>query len=313
MSSTTARGPGLLNLRQIEVFRAIMVTGSVRGAADVLFTSQPSISRTLASAEARLGFSLFERIKGRLHPTPEARKLFSEAELLYKSVNRINELARDLSLNRAGVLRLVSSTCFSTYLVPKAVEQLMRLHPGLRIKYQSLTLDSLLPQLLMGNADLAISLAPPQHPNLVVKNLGSSHVVCVLPPGHPLAALEALDARDLQAYPLIGYPIELPLGQIMAELFASLPEPVSPLVEVHSPLTACAMAQAGVGIAIVDPFSISADARKYLTIRPLVPYIRVGVHCAHTRLSTLSIVGKRFLSVFRTVVSDELEILLPAL
>ncbi|WP_160018317.1 LysR family transcriptional regulator, partial [Raoultella sp. 18093] len=65
-----------MNLRQIEAFRAVMVTGSVSGAARLLHVSVPPISRLLSHTESRLGFALFERIKGRLHPTAEARRLY---------------------------------------------------------------------------------------------------------------------------------------------------------------------------------------------------------------------------------------------
>ena len=49
-----------LNLRQIEVFRAIMITGSISGAARLLSVSQPAISRLLAYTEDRLALRLFE-------------------------------------------------------------------------------------------------------------------------------------------------------------------------------------------------------------------------------------------------------------
>ena len=53
-----------LNLRQIEVFRAIMLTGSISGAAKLLNVSQPAVSRLIAYTESRVGLMLFERIKG---------------------------------------------------------------------------------------------------------------------------------------------------------------------------------------------------------------------------------------------------------
>ena len=66
------QGPPL-SLRQIEVFRAIMMAGSISGAGRMLHVSQPAVSRVLALTETRLGYPLFERAKGRLLPTPEAR------------------------------------------------------------------------------------------------------------------------------------------------------------------------------------------------------------------------------------------------
>src|SRR5471032_3000145 len=85
-----------LNLRQIEVFRAIMLSGSISGASKLLYVSQPAVSRLISYTEQRLGLMLFQRIKGRLYPTPEARRLFTEVNVVYQGVQRVNEVADDL-------------------------------------------------------------------------------------------------------------------------------------------------------------------------------------------------------------------------
>lgn len=69
-----------MNLRQLEVFYAIMQAGTVSGAARLLHVSQPNVTRVLAHTEQQLGFALFERVKGRLVPTQEAKALLPEAE-----------------------------------------------------------------------------------------------------------------------------------------------------------------------------------------------------------------------------------------
>ena len=69
----------MLSYRQVEVFHAIMMAGSVSGAAERLGLSQPSVSKTLQTMEYDLGYLLFDRIKGRLQPTEEARALLQEA------------------------------------------------------------------------------------------------------------------------------------------------------------------------------------------------------------------------------------------
>ena len=64
----------VLNLRQIEAFRAVMLTGSVVGAARQMSVTQPGVSRTIGLMELRIGYALFERRGRRLVPTPEDRK-----------------------------------------------------------------------------------------------------------------------------------------------------------------------------------------------------------------------------------------------
>ncbi len=95
-----------MNLRQIEVFRTIMVTRSMTGAAKALHVSQPAVSRLVSHTELRLGLKLFERIKGRLYPTPEAEQLFAEVTAVYNSVQRVNQVAEDLLDHRSGLLRV---------------------------------------------------------------------------------------------------------------------------------------------------------------------------------------------------------------
>lgn len=73
-----------LNLRQIEIFRAVMTTGSISGASQLLFVSQPAVSRLLSHTEQRVGFALFERIKGRLYATPEAKNFFMKLKRFTK-------------------------------------------------------------------------------------------------------------------------------------------------------------------------------------------------------------------------------------
>ncbi|KAG1251045.1 hypothetical protein G6F68_012483 [Rhizopus microsporus] len=67
-------------LRQMEVFRAVMLTGSMNGAAKLLFVSQPAVSRLIAHTEQSLGLQLFARDKGKLTPTPEAHRRFEEPQ-----------------------------------------------------------------------------------------------------------------------------------------------------------------------------------------------------------------------------------------
>ena len=81
-----------MNLRQLEVFYAIMQAGTVSGAARLLHVSQPNVTRVLAHTEQQLSFALFERVKGRLVPTQEAKALLPEAEKVYQQLGQFRSL-----------------------------------------------------------------------------------------------------------------------------------------------------------------------------------------------------------------------------
>jgi DNA-binding transcriptional LysR family regulator len=69
-----------INLRQLEAFRAVMLTKSITRAAEMLFVSQPAVSRLISDLESTVEFDLFQRVKKRLIPTPEGEALFEEVE-----------------------------------------------------------------------------------------------------------------------------------------------------------------------------------------------------------------------------------------
>ena len=78
-----------VTLRHIEVFRAVMTSGSVTAAAAMLHTSQPTVSRELARFEYLTRMTLFERSKGRLRPTAQGLLLFEEVQRAYFGLERI--------------------------------------------------------------------------------------------------------------------------------------------------------------------------------------------------------------------------------
>ena len=127
-----------MNLRQIEVFRAVMLAGSVTDAARLLHVSQPGISRMLAHIELQLGLRLFERKKGRLLPTPEAQALYAEVSEVYGGIRRVTERADELKSGARLSLRVLASPSTALVAVPRAVAALASEFPAARIYLETL-------------------------------------------------------------------------------------------------------------------------------------------------------------------------------
>jgi DNA-binding transcriptional LysR family regulator len=120
----------MISHRHIEVFRAVMTAGGVTGAAALLHTSQPTISRELARLEQLLGYALFERQRGRLKATARALALFDEVQRAYEGLERV--IARAGALGRAEGERLavLSLPALDQTLLPAASRAFMAAHPG---------------------------------------------------------------------------------------------------------------------------------------------------------------------------------------
>ena len=94
----------MLTLRQIEVIRAIMVTGTVGGAARLLNVSSPGISRVMKHAESTLGMKLFSRRAGRYSPTREAHDIFAQINGVYEKVEDLGEHDRCCARDDQGIV-----------------------------------------------------------------------------------------------------------------------------------------------------------------------------------------------------------------
>lgn len=102
-----------VNLRHIEIFHAVMTAGNLTEAARLLHTSQPTVSRELARFEKVLGLTLFERTRGRLHPTVQGLRLFEEVQRSWYGLDRIVSAAESLREFRQGELSIACLPVFS--------------------------------------------------------------------------------------------------------------------------------------------------------------------------------------------------------
>jgi len=290
-----------MNLRQIEVFRAIMATGSVSDAGRLLHVSVPAVSRVLSHTETQLNFPLFMRIKGRLSPTAEARRLYHEVEDVYQGVQRISDLTHELSARRSGLISVVSSPGIGHMLVPMAIAHYHQANPETRVHFKCLNQDLLRERLLSRHFDLGISLEAVDHPNLITMPVARCRIVCICPRTHPLAARNAVGAQDLLPYDLMSYPRGTPFGELVRHFFASQENVPRTMLEVGSPQNACALTHLGAGIALVDEFSLQAwpDARfRILPVEGIEPLV---AHLVHLRTDPLSPAAEAFARTLRSV------------
>lgn len=290
-----------LNLRQIEVFRAVMLTGSISGASQLLHVSQPAVSRLLSYTEAKLGFTLFERIKGRLYPTPEARRLFQEVEAVYRGVQRVNDTVDDLLEKRSATLRICCSPSLSQTLLPRALALLGDRYPEVRIHLDTQNVSEMIDTLLTQQFEMGVSIQPLEHPNLECRPLYQSRMMVALPASHPLSDRPALRVTDIVGERLIGYGADTPLGILLASAFRREGQEIKPAIEVHHTHTACALVQSGFGIAIVDGLSVTGRRWPEIITRPLDPRTAITVCAVYSRFHPLSMMGKELLSLLADV------------
>ncbi len=285
------------NLRQIEVFRAIMVTGSISGAARLLSVSQPAISRLLAYTEDRLGLKLFERVKGRVQPTPEARRLFAEVDQVHRGVLRVNELAQELRERGTGALHIVASPSVGQALAPEAIGRFRQRFPDVRVEFEILTLLELIDRVGSNRVDLGLSVLPVDEPTIFSVPITEGSLTVICRTDHALAKLSTVTPNDLAAYPLIGYSPQTPYGMNVERALAASGKKIRFNTVVRFTPVACSLVQAGAGVAIVDDFVMRGRSWPDVISRPLAPRTPVHVHLLTSRQEPLSRLAQAFVTI----------------
>ena len=262
-----------MRLRHIEVFHAVMQTGSVSKAAELLGISQPAASEVLGHAESALGFRLFERIKGRLRPTAEAAILFVEAEKIQQGMGQVRSLAENLQRRPEGRLHIGCLPSLALSITPRAVKAFRELHPTLTCQLETGHIDGLVRALRARQIDLALTFAPREHAGIRMQLLGEVELLYLGPsPGPGNFDLATLDPAEL-----VRIADSDIVGRTVSEALGAVGVTGASTISSETYFAACALAAEVGGVAIVDELTAAAMARPGQHLRRIRPRMTVGV------------------------------------
>ncbi len=284
----------MLNLRQIEVFRAVMTTKSVSGAARMLNCSQPGVSRLLKHTESRLGFALFERGAGGMIPTREAERIFREVQAIYGVMNDLDGLLERIRTGESHEFKLGASPSLSNHMIPAILRKLVDQFPELRIQFDVLPVDEISDYLVRERGEYALSVFDVSHPNIESRIIGRGRLVAALPPGHRLADRTVISAHDLAGERIIGLREASPHGQLARDLMADVEPGLNRATTVRFAETACAFVRQGHGIALVDEFTIRGFPSDELVIVGFDRKLTMPVYLHRGKFAPRSKIGRRF-------------------
>lgn len=264
------------NIKQIEAFNAVMKGGSVTRAAEVLFISQPAVSKLIHAFEASSGLKLFQRGKGRLAATPEARRLFAETEKFMTGIERIENAARAIREAERGELSIVGFPALSLRMLPRCTARFLAGRPDVLLTILTRNSPEVASAMLARMADFGISLLPTREPGLHCRHFMDISMICALPQGHPLAAKACVDLCDLETERLISLGHDDQSHRVVLEALARAGSAPRLQIDVEMADTACMLAAEGQGVALVPSISILGWENNGVTFRPLVQKVHMS-------------------------------------
>lgn len=277
-----------LTLRQIEVIRAVMIAGTIQGAADLLNVSAPGISRLLKHTEDGVGVRLFERKAGVFVPAAESQAIFEMLNLVYRQMESLNAAVSSLQKGQDFSLCLASAPSIAQFAAGRVVRLLRQRFPDLGIDLNILKIEETLDYLLLERGEVVIMSSPVDNPAVRNRPLPRGRILAILPEGHPLAEQQVVSVHDIVRHTFIGVDPDDPYGRILAQPFRDAGMEPRHAMRGRFSQTIVSLVRQGLGVAVIDEFSVADPQIPGLVRRPLLEPATLTPYAIHKRGRQLS-------------------------
>ncbi len=238
-------------------------------AAEMMGIAQPSASNLIANLEHALGFRLFDRVKGRLVATPEAKFLMPDVNRTLESVELTEHRARQIRDNRRGDLTIVSYPDIAIDFLPAVLSEFLNDRPTVRVNLQARRSEMMTGLMQTHDFDLAISTRLAEAQTLDVQEFA---IPCVIayPRGHGPQGRLALEPADLASERLIcvsaTHPSTIQLSERFEQRGIVYP---GAAVETQTFESICGFVRRGFGVGVIDAIS----AQRYRNEMDILGFI----------------------------------------
>jgi DNA-binding transcriptional LysR family regulator len=250
-----------MDLRQLEIVRAVAEAGSFTSAGRQLHLSQSAVSRQILLLEEELNEELFLRIGRKIRITPAGETLLRLSRRVFEDIDEARASIRESQQTLSGTLRLVGGMTVCLYVFPPLLKEFRRAHPGVEVKVIAGATPRLVRQLRAGAADLGLLTLPVNDPNLVSTLVMREELLLVTAPTNPLAKKKQIVSKDLVGQPFVLFEASSNSRRTIDEFFTK--EHISPRVvsETENVEIIKAMVQIGLGITIIPYQAVAREVR----------------------------------------------------
>ncbi|HKE86616.1 MAG TPA: LysR family transcriptional regulator [Vicinamibacterales bacterium] len=250
-----------MDLRQLEIIRAIAESGSFTAAGEKLHVSQSAISRQILLLEDELGEPVFHRIGRRIRITPAGESLLQLSHRVFQDLQDTVSLISDKRESLRGTIRLVGGMTVCLYVFPLLLSEVRRIHPHLDMKVTVGSAERSIAMLRSGAGDLGLLTLPVEASDLVSVEALREELLLITYPAHPLAKKKPITPLDLDKQSFVLFETGSITRRLVDEFFAR--ERIAPeiIMETENVEIIKAMVRSGLGISIIPWQAAAADVR----------------------------------------------------
>lgn len=287
-----------IKLRHLEVFDALMESGSVSHAAERLNVTQPAVSVALANLEREVGFRLFHRTRGFFAPTAEAQLLHAEAERGLLALARVRRRASEIRNGTLGTLALGSNGAMAINVLPRLVAEFHGERPGVSVDLRIGSSRRIAALVAGRQLDVGLIDAPVPEAGLRTE-IVRIPCVCVMREDDPLAAEPVVRPAMLAGRPVVAITGEHPIDRRLDSLVAEAGGSVERRVSGGFFAIARNLVRAGAGLAVIDGINGRMDLADGVVARPFEPRIDYELALIVAESRSLQAHGEAFVERLR--------------
>ena len=250
-----------MDLRQLEIIRAIADTGSFTAAGEKLHVSQSAISRQILLLEEELGEPVFHRIGRRIRITPAGESLLQLSHRVFRDLQETVATITDKRETLSGTMRLVGGMTVCLYVFPALLAEVRRVHPHLDLKVTVGSAERSIAMLRSGAGDLGMITLPVEATDLVSVPALEEELLLITYPSHPLAKKKSIVPADLDKQDFVLFETGSITRRLVESFFAREAVEADIIMETENVEIIKAMVRAGLGISIIPSQAASAEVR----------------------------------------------------
>jgi len=251
-----------MDLRQLEIIRAIADTGSFTAAGEKLHVSQSAISRQILLLEEELGEPVFHRIGRRIRITPAGESLLQLSHRVFQDLQETVSTISDKRESLSGTMRLVGGMTVCLYVFPALLAEVRRIHPHLEMKVTVGSAERSIAMLRSGGGDLGMISLPVEATDLVSVPVLEEELLLITYPAHPLAKKKSITPADLDGQDFVLFETGSITRRLVESFFAREGVEAEIIMETENVEIIKAMVRHGLGISIIPAQAAASEIRS---------------------------------------------------
>ena len=285
----------------LRYFEEVARQGSLRKAEERLHVAASAINRQILKLEDELGVPLFERLPRGLRLSPAGELLLQQVRQWQRDERRLLEQLGEIKGAGCAEVRIATVESLTDQLLPDILFKFHERFPRVRSILATGMTETILEQVLIGDADIGICINPPVTRRVRFIEQVGLEFGAVMAPTHPLAQKQTVWLRDFSSYPTILPGTEMFHGSTLEHVLTRSDVDLTSLSACNRILSIKSLVRSGLGVAFLNRLDIARElAREELVFKPLA-----DGHIAKAQL-TLCCHAEREMPLAVTVLIEQL-------